>query len=651
VLPIWMTASALAVCVAAVLGLIGMIVFQGVLTFWPRPVVQLSLTDGSKILGIPVRSEKQESGRSRALYRVGNRDLGELPFRWVDAESIADTATPEDVVLVERREWGIFIGRLDGGLTLGQASAAVRDGAERRRAIERLRSGEITRINRAIRENRQNLAAARLTVEQPRTTLIPPVAWAALLAGLLGAMGVAAWAIKTHRHTTARIGGIAALLLALAVWVERPAPSETEREETFTAVSASLESEYAELLARFEALSAELRALEEADGAHRLVVRSAAGVIAPESQSSPGVPMRASQVTRLLTPNAMTTADRLGVYLSRWREFVASDPREANTEGGVFPVIIGTTVVTLLLTLAVVPLGVIAAIYLREYATQGLLVSALRIAINNLAGVPSIVYGVFGLGFFCYGVGGFIDGGPGPAGALPLPVWWILAVLAASLAAGGVLLGGGSGRRPAAGIAWAAAVLLTLVLIGTSPYFQGFFRVKLLDGEPTFGSSGLLWASLTLALLTLPVVIVATEEAIAAVPPSLREGSYGCGASTWQTIRRVVMPGAMPGVLTGAILAMARGAGEVAPLMVVGAVKLAPELPVEARFPFVFADRSFMHLGFHIYDLAFQSPDSEAARGMVWTTTLLLIVLVVAMNLTAVLVRARIRAKLSGGHF
>lgn len=651
VLPIWITASALVLCVAAVLGLLGMIALQGFSTFWPRPIAQLTLTDGSVVLGIPIRTENDPNGNSRTLFRVGNRDLGAIPFRWVDAGSIAATDTPEDVVVLERREWGIFIGRLGDGLTLEQAAAAVQDGADRRRAIDHLRGGEITRINRAIRQNRHELADARLASEQPRTPHLPAIGWWALLVGLLITLGAAVRAFMTDRPAAARIGVVVAVLLALGVWVERPVSSTSARESAFAAVSASLDREHADLLAGFESLSAELRALEVADSAHRLTVRSAEGIIAPESQSTPDVPMRASQVTRLLTPNAMTIAERLQVYVSRWSEFVASDPREANTEGGVLPVIIGTTVVTLLLTLAVVPLGVIAAIYLREYATQGFLVSLLRIAINNLAGVPSIVYGVFGLGFFCYGVGGFIDGGPGPAGAMPLPAWWILAVLAASLAAGGVLLGGRPGRRPVAGMAWAGAVLLALVLVGTSPYFNGFFRVKLLDGEPTFGSSGLLWASLTLALLTLPVVIVATEEAIAAVPPSLREGSYGCGASTWQTIRRVVLPGAMPGVLTGAILAMARGAGEVAPLMVVGAVKLAPELPIEARFPFVFADRSFMHLGFHIYDLAFQSPDSEAARGMVWTTTLLLIVLVVAMNLAAVLLRARVRARLSGGHF
>jgi len=278
--------------------------------------------------------------------------------------------------------------------------------------------------------------------------------------------------------------------------------------------------------------------------------------------------------------------ERLGVYLSRWGEFLTDEPREANSEGGVFPAIFGTVVMTLLMTLVVVPIGVLAALYLREYAKAGWIVSAVRIAINNLAGVPSIVFGVFGLGFFCYMLGGSID--------------------------------------------------------------DVFFRAKL--PSPTYGTGGVLWSALTLALLTLPVVIVATEEALSAVPNSMREGSYACGASKWQTIRRIVLPRALPGITTGMILAMARGAGEVAPLMLVGAVKVAPQLPIDGTFPFVHPERSFMHLGFHIYDLGFQSQNSEAAKPMVFTTTLLLISIVVVLNLAAIAVRARLHRRFKGSH-
>jgi phosphate transport system permease protein len=193
------------------------------------------------------------------------------------------------------------------------------------------------------------------------------------------------------------------------------------------------------------------------------------------------------------------------------------------------------------------------------------------------------------------------------------------------------------------GLAWLAAAALAFWAIATVPYFNGFFRAKL--PSPTYGTGGILWSALTLALLTLPVVIVATEEAIAAVPRSVREGSYGCGASKWQTIKRIVLPQALPGIMTGGILAMARGAGEVAPLMLLGAMKIAPELPIDHHFPFIHPERSYMHLGFHIYDLGFQSPNSEAARPLAWTTTLLLVVIVLVLNLSAVIARARLRAR------
>jgi phosphate transport system permease protein len=241
---------------------------------------------------------------------------------------------------------------------------------------------------------------------------------------------------------------------------------------------------------------------------------------------------------------------------------------------------------TLLMSLAVTPFGVLAAIYLREYATQGPFVRAVRIAVNNLAGVPSIVFGVFGLGFFVYFMGGTID--------------------------------------------------------------SVFFRHH---PSAVFGTGGILWASLTLALMTVPVVIVATEEALAAVSRGAREGSLACGASKWQTIQRIILPAAAPGILTGLILAMARGAGEVAPLMLVGVVKLAPDLPIDLNYPFVHLDQKFMHLGFHIYDLGFQSPDSEAAKPMVFATTLFLIALVILLNLTAIVIREKLRRKYATGAF
>lgn len=278
---------------------------------------------------------------------------------------------------------------------------------------------------------------------------------------------------------------------------------------------------------------------------------------------------------------------RVGEMFHRMGKFLTEDPREANTEGGVFPAIFGTVVMTLVMSVFVTPFGVIAAIYLREYAKQGIFVRMVRISVNNLAGVPSIVFGVFGLAFFVYFVGGGVD--------------------------------------------------------------RWLFADKL--PTPTYGTPGILWASLTLALLTLPVVIVATEEALSAVPRGVREAALACGASKWQTIQRVVLPASLPGILTGVILAMARGAGEVAPLMLVGVVKLAPALPIDDIAPFVHPERKFMHLGFHIYDLGFQSPDAEAAKPIVYATALLLIVVVVSLNLTAILIRNRLKKRFAVSSF
>ena len=290
-----------------------------------------------------------------------------------------------------------------------------------------------------------------------------------------------------------------------------------------------------------------------------------------------------ANIVRAYPANQLSVLGKSGVYVSRWWEFLTADPRESNTEGGVFPAIWGTVAMTLIMSVLVVPFGVLAALYLREYAKAGAIVSAIRISINNLAGVPSIVFGVFGLGLFCYVIGASID--------------------------------------------------------------QLFFRAALSEGTPTFGTGGIMWASLTLALLTLPVVIVATEEALAAVPNSMREGSYACGASKWQTIRRIVLPRAMPGIMTGMILAMARGAGEVAPLMLVGVKDIAPALPVDGVFPFVHPQRSFMHLAYQIYIVGFKSPNAEAAKPMVFTTTLLLIAIVAFLNIAAVYFRSRLRRR------
>ncbi|MCK5665477.1 MAG: phosphate ABC transporter permease PstA, partial [Thiotrichaceae bacterium] len=280
-------------------------------------------------------------------------------------------------------------------------------------------------------------------------------------------------------------------------------------------------------------------------------------------------------------PNAMNVWEKFRLYFKNLWSFISGEPREANTEGGIFPAIFGTVLMVLLMSVFVTPLGVITAVYLHEYAHQGALVRLIRIAVNNLAGVPSIVYGIFGLGFFIYFLGGNLD-------AL-------------------------------------------------------FFPESL--PAPTFGTPGILWSSLTLALLTLPVVIVATEEGLARIPSSLREGSLALGATKAETLWRVILPMASPALMTGMILAVARAAGEVAPLMLVGVVKLAPSLPLDGTFPYLHLERQFMHLGFHIYDVGFQSPNVEAARPLVYATALLLVLVILLLNLTAIRLRNRLREK------
>jgi len=378
---------------------------------------------------------------------------------------------------------------------------------------------------------------------------------------------------------------------AEAVFAALPAQLEAKRSERATeldplqaeirAQNRGLEREGREKLdtsklqARYDAAAAELAARQSRYLEDALVMRAADG----REQT-----IALANIVRAVPANQLGLGGKVALYVSRLGEFLFGEPRESNTEGGIFPAIFGTVLLVLLTSVAVSPLGVLTALYLREYAREGWLVRSVRIAVNSLAGVPSIVFGVFGLGFFVYGVGGTID----------------------SL----------------------------------------FFADRL--PTPTFGTGGLLWAALTLALLTLPVVVVATEEGLAAVPRVVREGSLALGATKIETLWRVVLPAALPGALTGLILAMARAAGEVAPLMIVGMVKLAPSLPVDGEFPFFHFERKFMHLGFHIYDVGFQSPNVEAVRPLVFATALLLILVVLCTNLTAILIRNHLRRKYAG---
>jgi phosphate transport system permease protein len=514
-------------------GLLMLVIYQGLGTLWPAPIVQIELKDGRRVMGEITRDETfvAEAGAApvrRQLIRTGNFELTGEHFQWIGETNVVRETLPAWALVVERLSWGRFYGLPRAFLVDGQVVATESEAVwalftrhlepvrDRRRERRRLETRELGRIN-------QRLENARLALRS---------------AELRNGPGSGA-----ARQAATRLA---------------------QRES-------AAHAEYVRVRARIEALDRE-------NARYQILLATADG---REKK------LALADIVRACTPNRLGRAGKLRVYFARWGEFLTDAPREANSEGGVFPALFGTAFMTMLMSLAVVPFGVMAALYLREYAKAGPLVSAVRISINNLAGVPSIVFGVFGLGFFCYIVGGWMD--------------------------------------------------------------QTFFAARL--PNPTFGKGGLLWSALTLALLTLPVVIVATEEALAAVPNSMREGSYACGAGKWQTIRRIVLPRALPGILTGMILAMARGAGEVAPLMLVGAVKLAPALPVDGVAPFIHPERSFMHLGFHIFDLGFQSQNSEAAKPMVFTTTLLLIVLIFVLNLLAVVFRARLRKKFVTGAF
>ncbi|WP_289302668.1 phosphate ABC transporter permease PstA, partial [Methylophaga sp. UBA3996] len=331
-----------------------------------------------------------------------------------------------------------------------------------------------------------------------------------------------------------------------------------------------IEEERQQLNARYAKIRVELDELYSGLNRDQITVRIADGREAD-------IPM--AKIVQAYKPNAMTTLQKLGQYFHNAWEFVSGEPREANTEGGIFPAIFGTVMMVMIMSVLVTPFGVVAAVYLKEYARQGAVVRLIRIAVNNLAGVPSIVYGVFGLGFFVYFIGGSVD--------------------------------------------------------------ELFFQAKL--PSPTFGSPGLLWASLTLAILTVPVVIVATEEGLSRIPRAIREGSLALGATKAETLWRTVLPMAAPAMMTGLILAVARAAGEVAPLMMVGVVKLAPSLAIDNIAPYLHLDRQFMHLGFHIYDVGFQSPNVEAARPLVYATAFLLVLIIVVLNLAAIGIRNRLR--------
>ncbi len=496
---------------ASLLLIIGMMLAIGVLicvnsfhALWPNDAERVTLADGTVFLGFPVNSDVAPDGRGRVQYRVGNRDRnGGADFRWVFADGIAARDFPEDAVVVERTENGIFLGL----------------SAESENALADRLDAYADRWARECEPLREQLAA-------------------------LG-----------NDWQTAHLAVLKA---------------EYEQSETLAAEQereTAIKQESEAVMARFNAAKANFTG-------ERAVFTTADG-------EEVGIPLGA--VVGVTRPNAMSLPGKILTFIGNVWHLLTRFPREANTEGGIFPALFGTVVLVVIMAITAFPLGVAAGVYLREYAKDGILSRTARIAVNNLAGVPSIVYGMFGLGFFIYGMGGTLD-------ALLYP------------------------ERVAAGIS-------------------------------TYGGGGVIWSSLTLGLLTLPVVIVATEEALATVPSEIRQGSLALGATRFQTLWRVIIPMASPGILTGFILAMARAAGEVAPLMLTGAVKSAHSLPLDGAWPFVHLERKFMHLGFHIYDMGFQSPNVEASKPLVYVTALVLLVLVFVLNIAAFSLRRRMHER------
>lgn len=532
---VWLNAGAVSISLVMVVGLLLLIAVRGLSHFWPADIKQISYQEPGQesitLIGEKVDHESVPAARlaisgvelpegqdfaQRTLLKVGNRDYFGLDFRWINDPWIQDVTYPEGLLAVERREWGNFYGYL---VNVKQQGEVVADGEN------------------AWDEFQQRLERSNDLVSQIKS----------IEKGEIGKInhGIEELRLRERR-------------LQLDNVAEGTLPyREIEEEE------AVFEQRYAKLREQLDTLYSDLNR-------DQITIRMS---------NDKDVEIPLAKVVQAYKPNGMSITEKFGQYFHHVWEFVSGDPREANTEGGIFPAIFGTVMMVIIMAIMVTPFGVVAAVYLKEYAKQGPVIRLIRIAVNNLAGVPSIVYGVFGLGFFVYFVGGSID--------------------------------------------------------------ELLFQAKL--PSPTFGSPGLLWASLTLAILTVPVVIVATEEGLSRIPRAIREGSLALGATKAETLWRTVLPMAAPAMMTGLILAVARAAGEVAPLMMVGVVKLAPALPVDNIAPYLHLDRQFMHLGFHIYDVGFQSPNVEAARPLVYATAFLLVLIIIVLNMAAIGIRNRLR--------
>ncbi|PKF61062.1 phosphate ABC transporter, permease protein PstA [Psychromonas sp. psych-6C06] len=535
---IWMTGGAVSLSLIMVIGLFVLIGWRGLSFFWPATVYEFDMLDAQgnhmNVIGeiydseTVLKQQLKEAGIAglenrgdtleRYLIKVGNREYVDLDFQWVLETVIVEKHIPSDIVVLERTKNGNFYGYI-----------------------------------KEIQEN----------------GVVLPITGEALEAELEARLAVTK-ALKDKENDLLK-GDIGRINFDLERIRLKKRKLDLEGQLTAEAL--------VELDGQAQALRDEYLVLEKELFAYRTEAQRDAVVITDMTGRNVVMPM--AKVLDFYLPNKMTFIEKIQHWFHQTAKFVSDDPREANTEGGVFPAIFGTVFMVMLMAVIVTPFGVVAAIYLHEYAPKNTITKFIRIAVINLAGVPSIVYGVFGLGFFVYIVGGSIDQLLYPE-ALP---------------------------------------------------------------SPTFGSPGVLWSALTLAILTLPVVIVSTEEGLSRIPSSLREGSLALGATKSETLWRIIVPMASPAIMTGLILAVARAAGEVAPLMLVGVVKMAPTLPVDGNFPYLHLERKFMHLGFHIYDVGFQSPNVEAARPLVYATSFLLVTVIIGLNLAAIGIRNSLREK------
>lgn len=537
---IWLNAAAVSTSLIIVVGLLALIAIRGLGHFWPKPVLEAvyvasgpaANTTQVKLLG-EIHDSEEVSAESlkemgliidsnkivfnRSLLKTGNRDITGSDFKWALDINLKETQYPKNAITIERREWGNFYGYLSVIEENGNPIAS--------------------------KDQAWNLLQERIKRVHDLHDDIRDIE--------KGAIGDINYQIERLRLKERRL----------------QLDNEKDKEP------------YAEIAAERKDLQIEYKSLQVT--LEKLYKEIKRDTLIAQTTNGKSVSIPLENIVRAYRANDLNIIQKIGLYFERLWEFVSDEPREANTEGGIFPAIFGTVMMVLIMAMLVTPFGVVAAVYLREYAKQGALTRVIRIAVNNLAGVPSIVYGVFGLGFFVYFLGGNID---------------------------------------------------RLFYPEASP-------------APVFGTPGILWSSLTLAILTVPVVIVATEEGLSRIPRAIREGSLALGATKAETLWRTVIPMATPAMMTGLILAVARAAGEVAPLMLVGVVKLAPSLALDANSPFLHLDRKFMHLGFHIYDVGFQSPNVEAARPLVYATALLLVAIIVALNLSAIYIRNRLREK------